>query len=49
MISLEGRKTLITGRSRGIGAETAILFAIRVNCVAPGWVDTRHVCGSLHG
>jgi 3-oxoacyl-[acyl-carrier protein] reductase len=42
MISLERKKTLITGGSRGIGAETAILFAKAGSDVAISYASRKY-------
>ena len=47
MISLEGRKTLITGGSRGIGASTAILFAKAGSDVAITYASRKHAAQEI--
>ncbi len=47
MISLEDRKTLITGGSRGIGAETAILFAKAGSDVAITYASRNHAAQEI--
>ncbi len=47
MISLEGRKTLITGGSRGIGAKTAILFAKAGSDVAITYASQKHAAQKI--
>jgi 3-oxoacyl-[acyl-carrier protein] reductase len=47
MISLNGRKTLITGGSRGIGAKTAILFAKAGSDVAITYASRKHAAQEI--
>ncbi|MGD8539140.1 MAG: SDR family NAD(P)-dependent oxidoreductase [Candidatus Aminicenantes bacterium] len=47
MISFEGRKTLITGGSRGIGASTAILFAKAGSDVAITYASRKHAAQEI--
>lgn len=47
MITFEGKKTLITGGSRGIGAETAILFAKAGSDVAITYGSRKHAAAEV--